>query len=160
MMKTNLTLAASLSIMGLVASHPAGAGILDDAGTWEGTGTVSEASGRDLGAFTVSLTRKSVGAAKVRQDGRIVLAGGREVVFWQEFEGRGPNAFDIVSNHGAGSGQCFANGMCRTFEQAADGHAFWTIIATDGVGRVRVLVTEIEGGQPVRFVQQVLKKKP
>lgn len=161
MLNRTLLVTAALSLVGLgLTPTPARAGISDSLGTWEGSGTATEVSGKDLGAFTVALTRKSIGNAKVRADGKVTLASGQQIVFWQEFEDHGQNGFKLVSNHGSGGGHCFANGMCQLYEQRADGHAFATTIAKDGADKLRVLVTELDGGKAVRFFQQTLSKKP
>lgn len=149
----------ALSLYGLI-SHAGAAGITDGIGKWEGSGTAFEISGKDLGPFSVSLTRRSVGSAKVRSDGTITLAGGRQIAFWQEFEDHGPGGFLLVSNNGIGGGQCFVNGMCQAFEARADGHAFATTIVKDGADQVRIVVTELEQGKAVRVFQQTLLKKP
>jgi hypothetical protein len=155
-----LLVTTAFSFIGLLAPNSARAGITGSLGLWEGTGTASERSGKDLGVFTVSLTRKSIGNGKVRADGKVTLANGREITFWQEFEDHGPNGFRLVSNNGAGGGHCFANAMCQTYEERADGHAFATTIAKDGSDKLRILITELDQGKAVRFVQQTLSKKP
>jgi hypothetical protein len=155
-----LLVTAAFSFIGLLAPNSARAGITDCLGSWEGTGNTSDASGKDLGVFTVSLTRKSSGNAKVRADGKVTLANGQQITFWQEFEDHGPNGFRLVSNHGAGGGHCFTNAMCQTYEERADGHAFATTIAKDGPDKLRILVTELDQGKAVRFSQQTLLKKP
>jgi hypothetical protein len=160
-MNTKALLAtAALSLLGLLAPISARAGNTDSLGSWEGSGTASEVSGKDLGAFTVTLTRRSIPGAKVRADGKVTLASGQEIVFWQELEDHGANGFRLVSNNGSGGGQCFANGMCQTYEQRPDGHAFATTIAKDGADKLRILVTELDQGKAVRFFQQTLSKKP
>jgi hypothetical protein len=160
MMNTKQLVAfASLSLLALVAPGSASAGGSDGLGTWEGSGTASEVSGKDLGAFTVSITRKSVGTGKVRADGKVTLANGKEITLWQDIEERGTGGFLLVSNNGSGGGQCFANGICQTYEKRADGHAFATTMAKDEGGKLRVLVTELENGQALRFFQQTLQKK-
>ncbi len=126
-------------------------------GTWEGTGHVVDTAGTDLGEFTVSLTRKMVGT-RLRSEGKVILAG-HEAPFWQEFEERGASGFKLVSSSGAGGGRCFANGMCQTYEARADGHAFATTIAQDGTDRIRIVVTELDKGQAVKFFQETLAKK-
>jgi hypothetical protein len=117
-------------------------------------------SGRELGPFTITLVRKSVTASKVRADGTIRLSDGKSTTFWQEFEERGASGFSITSSNGAGGGRCFDNAMCQSYEQRADGHAFATTIVKDSPDKLRVLVTELEGGHAVRFFQQTLLKKP
>jgi hypothetical protein len=156
---TKLVTVASLSLLALVLPGSAAAGITDGLGTWEGSGTASEISGKDLGPFTVSITRKSAGAGKVRADGKVTLAGGKEIIFWQDIEDHGSSGFRVTSNNGSGGGQCFANGLCQSYEKRADGHAFATTIAKDDGDKLRVLITELENGQAVRFFQQTLKKK-
>ena len=155
-----LLVTAAFSIIGLLAPNSARAGITDCLGLWEGTGTASEASGKDLGVFTVSLTRKSIGNAKVRADGKVTLANGQVIVFWQEIEDHGPTGFRLVSNNGAGGGHCYANAMCQTYEERADGHAFATTIVKDGADKLRILITELDQGKAVRVFQQTLSKKP
>lgn len=151
---------ATLSLAALSVSSSARAATCDQGiGTWEGSGTASEVSGKDLGSFTVTVTRKPMSGGKVRADGVINLANGQRMTFWQEFENTRPHAFRLVSDRGTGAGECFANGLCQSFEQSANGHAFATTIAPDGEGRLRLLITELDKGQAVRFFQQTLRKK-
>jgi hypothetical protein len=159
MLNRTLLVTAALSLVGL-ASAPAHAGISDCLGTWEGAGTTTEVSGKDLGAFTVSLTRKSTGNAKVRVDGKVTLANGQEIVLWQEIEDHGQSGFKLASNNGTGGGHCFVNGICQSYEQRADGHAFATTIAKDSTDKLRILITELDNGRAVRFFQQTLSRKP
>ena len=160
-MNTRTLLATAIvSFIPLLAADPARAGISDGLGSWEGSGTVSEASGADLGAFTVSLVRKRLGSAVVRADGVVTLASGQRIVFWQELEDRAKGGLRLVSNNGSGGGRCFPSGMCAIYEERADGHAFSTSIAVDGPDKMRILVTELDHGKAIRFVQQTLSKKP
>jgi hypothetical protein len=164
-MKTKHTVFAGvLSLIALLAPHLSraasdAAGMADGLGTWEGTGTAAEVSGKDLGAFNVAVTRTLVGNGKVRADGKVTLASGRVITFWQEFEEHGPKGFGLVSSNGAGGGQCFDNGMCTLYEQSPNGHAFATTLVKDGPEKLRVLTTELDKGQAVRFTQQTLQKK-
>ena len=159
-MKTPQILVAALPLLGCFTPGPAAAGILDGLGQWEGSGTGYEVSGRDLGAFRVALVRKSIAQGKVRSEGKVILAHGQEVVFWQELEDHGSNGFGLVSSNGNGAGRCFANGLCESFERRADGHAFATTVVADGPDKVRIVVTELEQGRALRFFQQTLLKKP
>jgi len=155
--------AASLLTAAIVFCAPqdARAGIGDALGSWEGTGSGHDVSGKDLGAFTVAITRKA-GAARgsVRSDGKVTLASGQEIVFWQEMEDHGASGFRLVTNNGSGGGRCFANRMCQWYEKRADGHAFATTVVCDSDDKMRILVTELDRGQAVRFFEQTLTKKP
>ena len=83
-MKTNIMVGTIVSLLLSFAPHVAGAGILDGLGKWEGSGTAFDIFGKDLGAFTVSLTRKNMGASKVRADGKVTLSSGQEIAVWEE----------------------------------------------------------------------------
>lgn len=132
---------------------------VDGLGAWEGSGVASDASGKELGGFTVTLIRRSVGPQKTRTEGKVTLEGGRVIEFWQETEGSAARGYRLVSNNGRGGGRCFDNGLCQTYEERASGQAFATTIVRDG-DRMRLLVTELEKGQAVRFMHQTLTKKP
>jgi len=154
------SMTVALAFLAIGATGSANATCDEGLGTWQGAGTASEVSGKDLGAFTVTVTRKLLSDGHVRADGIVMLANHQRIDFWQEFENKGPHAFRIKSNHGTGGGRCFENGLCQSLEQSSDGHAFATTIAPDGTNRIRVLITELEQGQPVRFYQQTLTKIP
>ena len=126
-------------------------------GTWEGSGTAVQRDGKKLGAFDVTITRKEAGERRVRADGTIKLANGQEIHFWQEFEGT-KEGFHIVSDRGNGGGRCFDNGMCQTYEEAKDGHAFATSLTKDEGGQLRLVTTELDHGKAVKFFYQTLRK--
>ena len=97
---------ATLSLAALGISSSARGDTHDHGiGTWEGSGTASEVSGRDLGGFTVTVTRKAISGGKVRADGVVNLANGQRIVFWQEFENTRSHAFRLVSDRGTGGGE-------------------------------------------------------
>lgn len=129
-------------------------------GTWEGSGIAYDVSGKELGPFTIALTRTSDGPAKTLTEGVVTLADGTRKTFTQSLEAREGGGFRLESSNGAGGGRCFANDMCQSYEERADGHAFATTIVKDGAGRMRVLVTELDKGKAVRFFEQSLSKKP
>lgn len=131
----------------------------DGLGTWEGSGMSTDPHGAAAEAFTVTLVRKAAGAGVVRADGTIRLASGKEIPFWQEYNDRGAGAYTLASSSGSGGGRCFVNGMCQYYAERADGHAVATTVASDGAGKVRVLVTLLENGKATRFFAQTLVKK-
>jgi hypothetical protein len=157
-MNANFFAICTLAIVGL-ASADASAGASDGLERWEGTGTVHAGSGAELAGYTVSLTRKPEGAGKVRTDGIATLANGQVIAFWQEIEHGAGGGFRIVSSNGSGGGRCFTNAMCQSYEERQDGHAFATTIVKDDAERMRILVTELDQGRAVRFMEQTLTKK-
>jgi hypothetical protein len=167
-MKTNgfalVALSTSLVVAAVGLSAPrlahADAAADEGLGTWEGVGLATEVDGTVVGPFTVAITRRTLAGGGVRADGKIHTGNGKDIVFWQETIQRGGGRFKVTSNLGAGGGACFANGICQSLEQRADGHAFASTIAKDGPDKVRVLVTELKDGNAVRFYAQTLVKKP
>ena len=151
---------ATLSLATLLGPVAARAGVTDGLGIWEGSGMARDAHGADLGPFSITLTRKSLGNAKIRADGKVTLGNGQVIVFWHETEDMGGGGFRTVSSNGSGGGLCFANGMCQSYEERPDGHAFATTIVRDAPDKMRVLVTELDKGRAVRFMEQSLSKKP
>jgi outer membrane receptor protein involved in Fe transport len=160
-MNTKLLASAALvTLASLGTPTVAAAGISDGLGAWQGQGTTLAVNGADLGAFSVEVTRRSTAPGQVRTDGRVVLANGQVIVFWQESVESPSGGFHMTTNDGSGGGRCFANGMCQSYVERADGHAFATTIVRDAPDKLRILVTELDKGQAVRFIQQSLTKKP
>ncbi|MFO0676977.1 MAG: hypothetical protein U0169_10600 [Polyangiaceae bacterium] len=164
MNRTTFALASTFTLVAaafvaVVPSRSASAAMLDGLGTWEGTGSMQDAAGNELGTMSVTVTRTSPGPKKLRNDIKVKLADGRELVYWQDLEDKGARGFTIVSNRGTGGGQCFANGLCQTYEQSRGGHAFATTLVKDGTDKVRLVTTELEAGRAVRFFQQSLERK-
>jgi hypothetical protein len=153
-------LVPTLVLPAIAVPRAAQAGITDHAGTWQGTGHAVDVSGKDLGAFTVRVARRTDGPGKLRADGKVRLASGKEIVFWQEFAEGPAGGFRLVTNDGTGSGRCFGNGICQSYEERAGGKAFATTIVMDSPTTVRILVIELDGGRAIRFFHQTLVKAP
>lgn len=141
-------------------SAPASAGYADALGEWEGTGSTVAVGGAEQGDFHVSLVRRSSGPGAVRSEGRVVLAGGQVIPFWQDAVQGNGGTFRFTSNQGSGLGRCFSNGMCQSYETRRDGHDMATTIVVDSPDKIRILMTELENGKAIRFMQQTLTKKP
>ena len=131
------------------------AGLLDGLGTWQGTGAVFDSQGREAGSFTVELIRTAPDTQTVETRGSITMSTGEVIPVNQKTTVRG-NGFRIESNHGTGGGACFGAGICQSYEDAGNGKAFATTIVVDAPDRLRILVTELNQGQAVRFFRQSL----
>jgi hypothetical protein len=162
----NITFAVALFAVSITAAVAAPAARADGAlepaalGSWEGTGASMTVRGAEASTFAVSLVRKDAGNGRVRMDGTVRLEGGKTLAIWEESVGGAGGGFRISSSLGSGGGRCFDNGMCQSYVERADGHAFATTIAKDGASGLRIVVTELEGGKAIRFVQQTLLRKP
>src|SRR6185436_3811252 len=53
-------------------------------GVWEGTGVASEIGGKEIGPFTVTLTRRAIAPGRTRTDGQVHTSDGKDIPFWQE----------------------------------------------------------------------------
>jgi hypothetical protein len=126
-------------------------------GTWEGSGSLHDVSGAELGRFTVQVVRTATSERTTRADGTVTLPDGTKRTFWQELQ-YGTSGFRVTSNNGAGGGRCFSNAVCQTYEER-DGRAFATTLVKDGPSTLRLLTTELDGGKAVRMTEQTLHRK-
>ncbi len=130
------------------------------AGEWDGTGLVRAVDGTDQGTFTIHMIRSALTATKTRQDGEVTLPDGRKITFWQEMENHGGRGYSLVSNKGTGGGHCFSNAMCQFYEAVTGtSQAFATTVSLDGADKMRIVVTELDAGKAVRFIEQSLSKR-
>jgi hypothetical protein len=159
MKKTTILAATSFMLTGVIALVAARADANDGVGAWEGTGTAYSAQGAPLGSYGISLTRKETGTT-VRIDGKVTLANGQEIAFWEEDQNEGTTGFRIGSSNGSGHGGCFANEICQTYRQAEDGRALATTIVVDSADQIRLQETAYEKQQIVQYREATLKRKP
>jgi hypothetical protein len=159
-MKLNSYLFGALAALGVTASElrPARADLVDGLGQWRGTGTLFSPEGRALQAFRVQLTRASIGPESVETRGQVTLDSGQVIPFAQRTT-RTADGFDSESAHGKGHGHCVGPSVCYSYESDGAGKSSATTVLIDAPDRLRVLVTELEGGQPVRVIWQSLDKQ-
>ena len=157
-MNRRISTKAGTVVLFLVLVATAKAGLLEGLGTWQGTGMVFDSQGREGGSFTVELIRTALDAQTVETRGSLTLATGQVIPVNQQISLRG-NSFRIESNHGTGGGTCFGAGICQSYEDSGNGTVFVTTIVIDGPDRLRILVTELDHGQAVRFFRQSLTLK-
>ena len=146
---------AAVCAMLASASAQAGGGL----GVWEGSGVTFDGSGQEIGTFRVELTRKQVEPNTVVMEGTVFLPDGRTIPLKQKQVLQG-NSFSLETPRGRGGGACFGEGICQSYEDEGNGKAFAHTIALDGPNRMRLLITELENGKAVRFMRQVLTRKP
>ena len=158
-MKTTTTLAAASFILtaalALAARH---ADAADGSGVWEGSGTAYGTDGVALAKFDVTFTRVQEGS-KVRIDGKTILADGKDLPFWEEDETEGNTGFRIASSDGPGHGGCFANGICQTYKQGANGHAVATTFVIDSADSARMQQTEYDNQRVVQYREMTLRHR-
>jgi hypothetical protein len=145
-------------LAGLTLGGTAQAGITDGVGTWKGSGTAFGAGGQELGDFTVEMVRTAIDAHTVEGRGKVVLATGEVITFRQRMIEHG-NSFSMETDRGRGGGHCFGGGLCTSYEDLGSGKAYATTIVVDTPSKIRILVTELQGGRAVRFMRQELTKR-
>jgi hypothetical protein len=144
-------LLAVLLLAGAIAHADGGVG------SWKGSGTTFDAQGEELGDFTVELTQTAVDAHTVELRGKVTLASGQVIPLQQRRTMNG-RTFQLESNRGKGGGACFGAGLCTSYEDVGDGHAYATTIVLDGSDQMRLLITELDHGKAVRFMRQSLSR--
>jgi hypothetical protein len=152
-------------IIGLVASLASAGQLHADPdrslGVWQGSGTVFSKDGREAAEFTIELTRTAVDQRSTETKGNVVLTTGAVIpIFQRTTQSEGGVGFRLESNRGKGGGYCLGAGLCTSYEDAGNGQAFATTLVLDGPSKMRLLVTELDHGQAVRFIRQTLTRKP
>jgi hypothetical protein len=149
--------AAALFAASLLRPAHAHAELLEGLGRWSGTGIVRSPEGKPLGEFRVELTRSSAGPGRVETQGTVTTGQGHVVPF-RSLVTRTPDGFTTESARGKGHATCVDPGVCHSYELDPSGNGSTTTILVDSVNRVRILVTELEKGKPVRLVWQTLSQ--
>jgi len=148
---------ASLWAAGALFTPAAHADVLDGLGRWSGSGSVHGADGKPLGDFRVELTRSAAGPGRVETRGTVTTGAGQVLPF-RSLITRTPDGFLTESERGQGQGSCLEPSVCHSYELDAAGNGSTSTILIDGPQRVRVLVTELEKGKPVRVIWQTLSQ--
>jgi len=154
---TRILFATSLWATGTLLTAAAHADVLEGLGRWSGRGSVRGTDGKPLGDFRVELTRAAAGPGRVETHGTVTTASGQVIPF-RSLITRTANGFLTESERGTGQGSCLDPGICHGYELDAAGNGSTSTILVDGPQRVRVLVTELEKGKPVRVIWQTLSQ--
>ena len=144
-----------LTLITLLGAGTAQADMLGGLGKWHGSGTRFDAEGRPAGDFTVALTRSADGPDRVKTRGQITFASGQVFPFEQRWT-RTSSGFTSESGRGKGTGRCLGDDLCYSHEDLGSGKTSFTTIMIDSPDRIRILVTDMDGGRPVQFIRQTL----
>ncbi len=123
--------------------------------TWDGHGAVFDGEGALQGEYDVTLQkRRREGGLDMTVD--VALPDGRTMHFTQAVNGAGER-FEIVSEAGNGGGYSLGEGMLVTYVGEANNGKAQTIFE-DG-DEMRIVRTELEGGEAVRFYREVYSRR-
>jgi hypothetical protein len=158
-MKTlsNISLGTSLLAASVLPAAPARADLLDGLGPWQGNGSVLSPEGKPLTDFRVELTRTAAGPDRVETRGTVTTTQGQVVPF-RSLVTRTAQGFVTESDRGKGYATCVDPSVCHSYEVDAAGNGTTTTILVDGARRLRILVTELEKGKPVRLIWETLSQ--
>jgi hypothetical protein len=144
---------------GTLLGGSAHADLLQGLGQWRGTGSVLGPDGQLQSDFHVVLTRTAAGANAVETRGEVTLGSGQVIPFRQRLTGAADGRFSLDSDQGKGAGFCRGDGLCQSYEERGDARAAATVIIVDRPDTIRVVITELDHGQVLRFIQQTLTKQ-
>jgi hypothetical protein len=158
-MKTfsKILLGTSLLAASLLPAAPARANLLEGLGRWNGNGTVFSPEGKVLADFRVELTRTAAGPNKVETRGTVTTTQGQTIPFRSSMT-RTSEGLLMETERGKGYAACVEPTVCHSYAVDAAGNGTTTTILLDGAQRLRVLVTELEKGKPVRLTWQTLSQ--
>lgn len=146
-------------LVGTLIGSPARADVLGGLGEWRGSGSVFGSDGRAEAEFKVTLTRSAAGARSVDTRGTIELDSGQAIPFAQKTTLGDDGKFSLDSERGHGGGFCLGAGLCQSYEDRGNSTGAYTVMATDGPGKIRIVITELDHGRAVRFIRQTLAKQ-
>jgi hypothetical protein len=154
--KLGLLLGLCLEMSALTAS----AGVVDSAGTWEGTGASFGADGQKSNDFQIELTNTASDAHTIETQGKITYPDGSTKSFSQEMKDGSGTGFSVASQEGKGGGYCFGQGMCETYISSPDGSAVAVTSVLDGKDSIRTLITVLDSkGQVTEFLREKMDRK-
>jgi hypothetical protein len=152
-------LAALVLLGGALIGGQARADIIGGLGEWQGSGSVFGPDGRAETEFKVVLTRSAAGPRSVDTRGQLELTSGQVIPFNQKTTLGDDGTFSLDSDRGKGGGFCLGSGLCQSYEDRGNAAGAYTVIAVDGPETIRILITELDHGQAVRFIRQTLTKR-
>lgn len=146
-------LIVGLMVVGSMASASARAeSVVGGVGNWKGEGVVYEMDGKEY-PFDIELGIVKLSDHDIRVEGKVLLPSGGTKEFTEIMSDCG-YGFTISSNLGMGRGRWLGEGLSQSYIEDTAGHAFATTMVRDGENERRVLVTELQNGQAVRFIRQ------
>lgn len=154
---TRLLFGTSLLATSLLHEPAARADMLQGLGRWSGSGSILSPEGQPLGSFRVELTRSATGPDQVETRGTVTTEQGQVAPFRSTLT-RTRKGLLVESGRGQGHATCVDPGVCHSYEIDANGDGATTTILVEGDGRLRILVTELEGGKPARLLWQTLSR--
>ena len=157
MQMKNWIMGGLLTFASLV-SNAASADMMNGLGQWQGHGTAYDRAGRPTSDFAVELTRAAVGPRTVETRGKIKLPNGQVLPFESRITVN-ESGFVSQTARGQGSGHCFGEDLCYSYEEDGNGKAAAMTIVIDGPNEIRILTTDFEQGKPVKYTRQALTRK-
>lgn len=125
--------------------------------TWTGTGELYDAQRQLISPYTITVQTEDVSDSLERVTVEVKAHG--EVVHSDVCEIRkAENRWGKTCKDGEGGGYRFANGLGQEYVELKNGHAYATSIIHDSPTRMRLLRTELDGQEAVRFFSEVLEK--
>ncbi len=139
----------------LTATHQSMAATTD---VWEGPGSLFDTQGRATGIYSLVVENTKKGN-QIQRNVTVTLPDGsthREQCLMTESRSGG---WTSDCDNGKGGGQCFGEGLCISYTEDGTGKAYATTIVMDGPSEMRLLRTELQYGQAVRFFREKLHKR-
>lgn len=125
---------------------------------WEGPGSLFDAHGNLSGSYNLVVENTQTGN-KIKSNVTVTLADGRVHKQQCLMTETGKDSWESNCDHGKGSGHCFGEGLCVSYEENSTGKAYATTIVMDGPSDMRLLRTELLNGKAVQFFREKLHKR-
>ncbi len=127
--------------------------------SWSGTGALFDLHGKNLGNYTLAMENIK-NNSDIQSQVIVSLADGKTLTYNCQIKKETPDSWSSQCDHGKGGGRCLGEGLCISYEKTTEaGIAFATTIIKDGPSDLRLLRTELQNGQAVKFFREKLHKK-
>jgi hypothetical protein len=147
MFQTKKIAAIGIVLLSLSTASSAVAGVTESVGTWEGSGAVFGADGKQLSTYTAEMISTAVGSNEVKSQITVTMSDGTQKVVNRTMTDTA-QGFSLISDDGDGGGYCLGDGLCLAYITSNDGHSYSTTIVIDSSSQERFLTTELQNGKP------------
>ncbi len=125
---------------------------------WEGSGSLFDTKCNPTGTYSLVVENTKNGN-QIQSNVTVILPDGSVHKKHCLMTESSSESWKSECDNGKGGGHCFGEGLCVSYVEDGTGKAYATTIAMDGPSDMRLLRTELQNGQAVRFFREKLHKR-
>lgn len=126
--------------------------------TWEGNGTLFDQKGQAQGSYRLLVENTQQGN-EIQNHVTVTLADGSVREENCQMTKREAGHWNMQCGNDRGGGSCLSEGLCISYVGNENGRGYATTIILDGPSEMRLLRTELQNGQALRFFSEKLHRR-